>query len=55
MQNAKQQLHIYATGDLVAILVPTAAALAMNSQKFRRDYVGPLVVDTVIDPTHFKL
>ncbi len=39
----------------MAVLAPTAAALAMNSRKFRRDYVGPLVIDTIIDPTHFKL
>ena len=55
VQNAKHKLHTYVQGDLVAVLAPTAAALAMNSQKFRRDYVGPLVVDTIIDPTHFKL
>ena len=34
MQNAKYKLHTYAQGDLVAVLAPTAAALAMNSQKF---------------------
>ena len=55
MQNAKHKLHTYAQGDLVAVLAPTAAALAMNSQKFRRDYVSPLVIDMVIDSTHFKL
>ncbi len=31
MQNAKHKLHTYAQGDLVAVLAPTAAALAMNS------------------------
>ncbi len=55
VQNANQRLHKYARGDLVAVLAPTAAALAMNSQKCRRDYVGPLVIDTVVDTTHFKL
>ena len=30
-QNAKHKLHIYAQGDLIAVLAPTAAALAMNS------------------------
>ena len=55
MQNAKHKLHTYAQGDLVAVLAPMAAALAMNSRKFHRDYVGPLVIDTVIDSMHFKL
>ncbi len=55
MQNAKHKLHTYAQGDLVAILAPMAAALTMNLRKFQRDYVGSLVIDTVIDPTHFKL
>ncbi len=31
VQNAKHKMHIYAQGDLVAVLAPTAAALAMNS------------------------
>ncbi len=55
MQNAKHKLHTYAQGDLVVVLAPMAAALAMNSRKFRRDYVGPLVIDMVIDSMHFKL
>ncbi len=31
VQNAKHKMHVYAQGDLVAVLAPTAAALAMNS------------------------
>ena len=30
-QNARHNMHMYAQGDLVAVLAPTAAALAMNS------------------------
>ncbi len=31
VQNARYKIHTYVQGELVAVLAPTAAALAMNS------------------------
>ena len=42
-------------GLLVFLLAPTAAALQTNSKKIRMDYVGPLVITTMLDPTHAVL
>ena len=42
-------------GDLVACLAPHAASLETNTEKFRQDFIGPIVVDTQWDDTHFKL
>ena len=41
--------------DIVYLLAPHASALQSNTQKFRQDYVGPLVIDTKIDETHYLL
>ena len=41
--------------DIVYLLAPHASALQSNAQKFRQDYVGPLVIDTKIDETHYLL
>ena len=41
--------------DIVYLLAPNASALQSNGQKFRQDYVGPLVIDTKVDETHYLL
>ena len=41
--------------DIVYLLAPHASASQSNTQKFRQDYVGPLVIDTKIDETHYLL
>ena len=41
--------------DIVYLLAPHASALQSNAQKFRQDYLGPLVIDTKIDETHYLL
>ena len=45
----------YSTGQLVALLVPRSSDLQTNSRKFVHHYIGPLVVDTVLDDTHVTL
>jgi hypothetical protein len=42
-------------GDLVYLLAPHASALQTGTTKFRQDFVGPLVVDSVVDSTHYIL
>ena len=42
-------------GQLVYLLAPSAATLRTNTMKCRADFVGPLVVNKVLDPTHYIL
>ena len=48
-------IETFAENDIVYLLAPHASALQSNTQKFRQDYVGPLVIDTKIDDTHYLL
>ena len=48
-------IETFAENDIVYLLAPHASALQSNAQKFRQDYVGPLVIDTKIDDTHYLL
>ena len=48
-------IETFAENDIVYLLVPHASALQSNAQKFRQDYVGPLVIDMKIDDTHYLL
>ena len=42
-------------GLLVFLLAPTAATLQTNSKKIRMDYVGRLVITSMLDPMHAVL
>ena len=42
-------------GQLVYLLAPSAASLRTQTKKCRADYVGPLVVNKTLDPTHYIL
>ena len=42
-------------GQIVYLLAPTASTLQSGTTKFRQDFIGPLVVDTPLDKTHYKL
>ena len=42
-------------GQLVYFLAPSAATLRTNTKKCRADYVGPLVINKVLDSTHYIL
>ena len=48
-------IETFAENDIVYLLAPHTSALQSNAQKFRQDYVGPLVIDTKIDDTHYLL
>ena len=43
------------SGDLVYLLVPHTYSLQMGTTKCRQDYVDPLVIDTVLNSTHYWL
>lgn len=47
--------EIFSTGQLVYLLAPSAASLQTDTRKCRADYVGPLVINKVLDETHYIL
>ena len=55
-KNARyKQEEVLLEGQLVYLLAPTASTLQSGTTKFRQDFIGPLVVDTPLDKTHYKL
>ena len=40
---------------MVYLLAPHASVLQTNSTKFKRDFIGPLFIDTALDTTHYRL
>ena len=40
---------------MVYLLAPHASALQMNTMKFKQDFIGPLLIDTELDKTHYRL
>ena len=54
IQNYKD-LEIFHTNDLVYLLAPHASSLQTGTTKFCQDFIGPLVIDKRLDPTHYML
>ena len=52
MLNNEETFH---ENDLVYLLAPHASALQSGATKFRQDFIGPLVIDTKLDDTHYLL
>ena len=48
-------MEIYEEGTLVYLLAPHASSLQTRTTKFRQDFIGPLVVKTRLDTTHYTL
>ena len=48
-------IETFEPNDLVYLLAPYSSSLQSSAQKFRQDYIGPLVIDTKIDDTHYLL
>ena len=42
-------------GQLVYLLAPSAATLRTKTKKCRADFVGPLVINKILDSTHYIL
>ena len=40
---------------MVYLLAPHASALQMNTMKFKQNFIGPLLLDTTLDKTHYRL
>ena len=40
---------------MVYLLAPHALVLQMNTTKFKQDFIGPLLIDTALDKTHYRL
>ena len=47
--------ELFKTGQLVYLLVPSAVSLQTNTKKCHTDFVGPLVINRVLDETHYIL
>ena len=40
---------------MVYLLAPHASALQMNTTKLKQDFIRPLLIDTALDKTHYRL
>ena len=47
--------EIFQDNQMVYLLAPHASALQMNTTKFKQDFIGPLLIDTALDKTHYRL
>ena len=47
--------ELFKTGQLVYLLAPSAVSLQTNTKKCHADFVGPLVINRVLDETHYIL
>ena len=47
--------ELFKTGQLVYLLAPSAVSLQTSTKKCRTDFVGPLVINRVLDETHYIL
>ena len=47
--------EIFKKGQLVYLLAPSAVSLQTNTKKCHADFVGPLVINKVLDETHYIL
>ena len=55
MINKDRENFQYKGGDLVYIILPLTGQLRTNSWKTAVKYVGPIVVDKIIDPHNYLL
>ena len=47
--------EIFQKGQLVYLFAPSAVSLQTNTKKCHADFVGPLVINRVLDETHYIL
>ena len=48
-------IEVFEPNDLVYLLAPYSSSLQSKAQKFRKDYIVPLAIDTKLDDTHYLL
>ena len=47
--------EVFKKGQLVYLFAPSAVSLQTNTKKCHADFVGPLVINRVLDETHYIL
>ena len=47
--------EVFQDNQIVYLLAPHASVLQMNTTKFKRDFIGPLFIDTALDKMHYRL
>ena len=50
-----KKLEVFKKGQLVYLFAPSAVSLQTNTKKCHADFVGPLVINRVLDETHYIL
>ena len=55
MINKDSNFFQYNSGDLVYIILPLTSQLCTTSRKVTIKYVGPVVIDKIIDPHNYLL
>ena len=41
--------------QMIYLLAPHSSELQTDTTKFKKDFIGPLFIDTAIDKTHYRL
>ena len=47
--------EIFQDNQMVYLLALHASVLQTNTTKFKQDFIGPLLIDTALDKTHYRL
>ena len=47
--------EIFENDQMVYLLAPHSSSLQTSTMKFRQDFIGPLLIDTTLDKTHYRL
>ena len=47
--------EIFENDQVIYLLAPHSSALQTSTMKFRQDFIGPLLIDTTLDKTHYRL
>ena len=50
-----EDVERFMANELIYLLAPHASLLQTDTLKFNQDFVGPLVIDSVLDDTHYLL
>ena len=47
--------EIFQDDQMIYLLAPHSSALQTDTTKFKKDFIGPLFIDTALDKTHYWL
>ena len=54
-ERMQKHRHVYAKGDIVYYYAPRLTELQTNTRKFQAQWIGPLQIKQIVDPTHVIL